>query len=85
MQRIHGVQVLGWSIREIIVSFTVWERSIFQTELIIMNGSTRKTIVMDDKTPSDVALMRADLDRVVQRLLSDFYHEASPDPKLVIF
>ena len=76
---------IGLVYKEIIVSFTVWERSIFQTELIIMNGSTRKTIVMDDKTPSDVALMRADLDRVVQRLLSDFYHEASPDPKLVIF
>jgi hypothetical protein len=75
---------IGLVYKEIIVSFTVWERSIFQTELIIMNASTRKTIVVDDKTPSDVAHMRADLDSVVQRLLSDFYHEASPDPKLDI-
>ena len=75
---------IGLIYKEIIVSFTVWERTIFQTELIIVNASTRKTIVMDDKTPSDVAVMRADLDRVVQRLLSDFYRDASPDPKLVI-
>ena len=34
---------------EIIVSYTVWERSVFQTELLVMNVSTGKTIIMDDQ------------------------------------
>jgi hypothetical protein len=68
----------------IAVSFTVWERTVFQTELIVMNAKTGKTLVMDEKTPSDSALIRGDLDGVVQRLLGGFYDRASPDPKLVI-
>jgi hypothetical protein len=69
---------------EIIVSYTVWERSGFQTELIIMNASTGKTIVMDEKGPSDASVIQADLDEVVRKLLDDFYRGMSPDPKLVI-
>jgi hypothetical protein len=48
---------IGLVYKEIIVSFTVWERSIFQTELIIMNASTRKTIVVDDKTLRQLSWM----------------------------
>ena len=42
---------------DVIVSFTVWERSLFQSELIIMNAKTGKTLVMDEKTPSDATLI----------------------------
>lgn len=69
---------------EIMVSFTVWERSVFQTELIIMNAKTGKTLVMDEKTPNDAALIRAHLDGVIEQLLRDYYHGVDPDPKLVI-
>jgi hypothetical protein len=69
---------------DVIVSFTVWERSLFQSELIVMNAKTGQTLVMDEKTPSDGTLIRADLDAVVQRLLSGSYRAAKPDPKLVI-
>lgn len=70
--------------QEIVASFTVWERTIFQTELIVMNAKTGKTLVMDEKTPSESAVIRDDLDGVVRRLLSGFYGRASPDPKLII-
>ncbi len=70
---------------EIIVSFTVWERSAFQTELIIMNSSTGKTIVMDEKMPDDAYTIHANLDEVVRKLLDDFYRRIGPDPKLVYF
>jgi hypothetical protein len=69
---------------EILVSFTVWERTILQTELLVNNAKTKKTLVMDEKTPNDAALIRADLDVVVQRLLSGVYARAKPDPKLLI-
>lgn len=69
---------------ETMVSYTVWERSVFQTELIIMNAKTGKTLVMDEKTPNDATLIRADLDAVIQRLLSDYYRGIGPDPKLII-
>ena len=66
------------------VSFTVWERTVFQTELIVMNANTGKTLVMDEKTPATPIVIRGDLDLVVQRLLSGFYDHANPDPKLII-
>lgn len=69
---------------DVIASFTVWERSLFQSELIVMNAKTGKTLDMDEKTPSEAALIRADLDTVVQRLLDGSYRNAKPDPKLVI-
>jgi hypothetical protein len=69
---------------DILISFTVWERTRFQSELIVMNAKTGKTLVMDDKTPSDATLIRVDLDAVVQRLLDGSYRNAKPDPKLVI-
>jgi hypothetical protein len=69
---------------EIVVSYTVWERSAYQTELIIMNASTGKTIVMDEKMPNDASLIQAELDEVTRKLLDDSYRGIDPDPKLVI-
>ena len=75
---------IGLVYDEILVSFTVWERTVLQTELIIMNAKTGKTVVVDDKTPSIASLIRIDLDDVVQKLLSGYYRGIAPDPKLVI-
>ena len=72
------------SYKAIAISFTVWERTIFQSELIIMNTNTGKTLVMDEATPTASTTILNDLDLVVQRLLSGFYDRANPDPKLII-
>lgn len=62
---------IGLEYHGILVSFTVWERSILQTELIIVNADSGKTLITDDKTPTDAAFIRADRDGVAQRLVSD--------------
>jgi hypothetical protein len=69
---------------EVIVSFSVWERTLLQSELIVMNSKTGKTLVMDEKTPKEATAIRTDLDAVVQRLLNGSYRDANPDPKLII-
>jgi hypothetical protein len=60
---------IGLVHRDLLASFTVWELTIFQTELIIMNAKTGATLVVEDKTPSDAAHIRADLEALVERLL----------------
>lgn len=72
------------SYKAIVISFTVWERTVFQTELIIMNKNTGKTLVMEEKTPTASNIILDDLDIVVTRLLGGFYDRANPDPKLII-
>ena len=69
---------------EILISYTVWERSGLQTELIIMNALTRKTIEMVDKNPEAPWIVHADLDRVVTKLLGNAYREMESNPKLII-
>jgi hypothetical protein len=75
---------IGLEYKTILVSFTVWERTVLQTELIIMNSKTGKTLVMDEGTPGDSSLIRDELDRVVRNLLNGVYEHANPDPKLII-
>src|ERR1700685_2814663 len=53
----------------ILVSYTVWERLGLQTELIVMNASTKKTIIMDDNSTEDPQIVRTDLDGVLKKLL----------------
>jgi hypothetical protein len=69
---------------EILVSYTVWERSGLQTELIVMNARTKKTIRMDDKIPGDPRIVHSDLDIVVKKLFDGSYKRIAPDPKLII-
>lgn len=68
----------------ILVSYTVWERSDLQTELIVMNALTEKTIRMDDQNPVDPRVVHVDLDLVVGKLLDGTYKKMAPDPKLII-
>jgi hypothetical protein len=53
----------------IVVSYTVWERTILQTELLVLNSITKKTIVMEDRTPSGAEIVHSDLDDVVKKLM----------------
>ena len=68
----------------VLVSYTVWERTILQTELIVVNASKRQTIVVKDETPSGPEIVHQDLDFVLKNLLSGVYAKMEPDPKLVI-
>lgn len=69
---------------EILVSYTVWDKSILRTELIVMNALTEETIVMEDKSASDPNAVHFDLDGVVRKLKDSSYKNMKPDPKLII-
>jgi len=75
---------LGLTYDGILVSYTVWERTNWQTELLVMNSLTRQTIVMDDKTPESPEAVHEDLDDVVSKLLNRTYKRMKPDPKLTV-
>jgi hypothetical protein len=64
---------IGMTYASIIVSYTVWERTILQTELLVLNSITKKTIVMEDRTPSRAEAVHADLDDVVTRLMDNAF------------
>jgi hypothetical protein len=51
------------------VSYTVWERTIFQTELLVIDVLNKKTIVMEDREPATAEIVHVDLDDVARKLL----------------
>lgn len=75
---------IGLIYEGVLVSYTVWERSSLQTELIVMNALTERTILMDDKNPDDPGIVHSDLDAAVRNLLDNTYKNMTPDPKLTI-
>jgi hypothetical protein len=75
---------IGLSYNDTVISFTVWERTICQIEFIVMNARTKKTLIMDDRTPEDAKCIRGELDQIVQRLLSGYYESLEPDPRLIV-
>jgi hypothetical protein len=58
---------------DILVSFTVWERTIFQTELIIVDGASGETLVSKDATPENVEDIDEVLDSIVDGLIGGTY------------
>lgn len=58
---------------DIIVSYTVWERTIFQTELIIVDGASGETLISEDATPKSVEEIDGVLDSVVDGLVAGAY------------
>jgi hypothetical protein len=66
---------IGLLYGDIIVSYTVWERTIFQTELIVMNSLTEKCVVMDDREPAVAEAIHAELDDVVTRLIDNTFRD----------
>jgi hypothetical protein len=75
---------IGLKHGDILVSYTVWERTILQTTLIVMNTATKKTIVVEDANPEGAEQVNIDLDIVTKKLLDDSYAKMEPDPKLII-
>ncbi len=75
---------IGLAYNGIVVSYTVWEKTKYQTELLVMNSEENKTIVMNDNSPQSTEQVHADLDVVVQWLLDGRYKAMNPDPKLTI-
>jgi hypothetical protein len=68
---------------DILLTYSVWERTRLQTEFIVLNAQTRKTLIMEDKEPEDPGIVSKDLDRAVRNLLSGAYKNSEPDPKLL--
>jgi hypothetical protein len=58
---------------DILVSYTVWERTIFQTELIIVDGVSGETLLSKDATPENVEEIDGVLDSVVDGLVAGTY------------
>ena len=57
----------------ILVSYTVWERSTFQTELIIVDGRSGATLQSEDGTPVDPEEIERVLNDVVGKIISGQY------------
>ena len=57
----------------IFVSYTVWERTIFQTELIIVDGASGETLLSKDATPEKVEEVDEVLDSIVDGLVAGAY------------
>lgn len=72
---------LGFIHNDIVVDYTVWERTIFQTSLIVLNGLSKKTLVSDDNEPSDSSVVHGDLDDIVRKLIDGTFANMKPDPK----
>jgi len=75
---------IGLVYNDIIATYTVWERDVLQTELIVMNAKTAQTLVMNDATVDNPDVVDRDLRDVVDRLIDNSYSNMKPDPKLVI-
>jgi hypothetical protein len=58
---------------DILVSFTVWERTIFQTELLVVDGRSGETLVSKDATPENVEEIDEVLDFIVDGLVRGIY------------
>ena len=58
---------------DILVSYTVWERTIFQTELIIVDGVSGETLLSRDATPDSAEEIDGVLDSVVDGLVAGTY------------
>jgi hypothetical protein len=67
---------IGLAKDDILVSYTVWERTIFQTELIIVDGALGETLISEDATPKRVEEIDGVLDSVVNGLVEGTYRRA---------
>jgi len=75
---------IGLAYDGVIVSYTVWERTRLQTELLVMNTLTGKTVVMEEGAPTSPTVVRTEMDVVVATLMDGVYRRMNPDPKLTI-
>jgi hypothetical protein len=71
---------VGLVFNDIVVTYTVWERTIFQTSLIVFNSKTKRTVFFKDSEPEVAGVVNTDLDDVVKRLASGEYSKMSSSP-----
>jgi hypothetical protein len=62
---------------DILVTYTVWERTIFQTSLIVFNMKEKQTVFFKDAEPEAVDVIDAELADVVEKLTSGAYGKMS--------
>ena len=58
---------------DIIVSYTVWEETVYQSELIVFDGQLKQTLRADDAAPQHPEEIEAVLDAVVNDLVAGTY------------
>lgn len=75
---------VGLSKGHIIVSFTAWDRTPINQELIVYNTHVDKTVVMDDTEETSVESVIRNLDTVSNLLSCGAYDDLEPDRKLTI-
>ncbi|HEY4211861.1 MAG TPA: hypothetical protein VGM84_10305 [Steroidobacteraceae bacterium] len=68
---------VGLIFNDIVVTYTVWERTILQTSLIVFNANTRRTVFFKDSEPETPGVVNPDLDDVVKKLASGEYSKMS--------
>jgi hypothetical protein len=68
---------VGLVLDDIVVTYTVWERTTFQTSLIVFNSKTKRTVFFKDSEPDTPGVVDSDLDDVVKKLLSGEYSKMS--------
>jgi hypothetical protein len=69
---------VGLAKDDILVSYTVWERIEYQSELIIVDGKSGETIRCDDASPGHPEEIEAVLDAVVNDLVAGTYLHIKP-------
>lgn len=69
---------IGLEYEEILVSYAVWEMTIFQTDLLVVNALSKKTVVMESASPEDPSIIHADLDDVVRGMLCGRFGKIEP-------
>ena len=72
---LSGKATVGLIKDDVLVSYTVWDNTRFQTELIIVNGGSGETLRSIDATPDHPSEIEAVLDAVVDDLIAGNYRQ----------
>jgi hypothetical protein len=74
---LQGKATIGLVFNDIVVTYTVWELTIFQTSLIVFNAWTKRTVFFKDSEPGTPDAVDKDLAEVVEKLVSGEYSRMS--------
>jgi hypothetical protein len=64
---------VGFIFQNIVASYTVWERTRYQTELIVVNSKLNQTLITRDSEPQSLEDVDSDLNDLLQRLYRGDY------------
>jgi hypothetical protein len=68
---------VGFVFNDVVVTYTVWERTILQTSLVVVNSKTKRTVFFKDSEPEAADIVDSDLPDVVRKLTSGDYSRMS--------